>query len=73
MVFAWNRREVVIYDKDSEVEIVVSSSPIEMKALINTRLQEGWVLDPVLSRLTTVILGGTAKFGILMVRELPVP
>lgn len=73
MVFAWNRREVIIYDKDSEVEIVVGDNPAEMKDNINALLQEGWLLDPVLSRLTTVILGGTAKFGILMVRELPVP
>lgn len=71
MVFAWNRREIILYDSDTEVELVSETSPAETRDAINVLLQAGWILDPVLSRLSTVTFGSTITFSVLLVRELP--
>jgi hypothetical protein len=73
MVFAWNRREIILYDIGTEVELISETSPAAMKDAINVLLQAGWILDPVISQLSTVVFGSTVTYSILLVRELPVP
>lgn len=73
MVFAWNRREIVLYDSDTEVELVSETDPATMRDAINVLLQDGWILDPVLSRLSTVTFGSTITYSVLMVRDLASP
>lgn len=73
MVTSWNRREIILYDNETEVEIVSETSPAELRDAINALLQDRWILDPVLSRLSTVTFGSTVTYSVILVRELLVP
>ncbi len=73
MVTSWNRREIILYDSETEVELVSETSPAATRDAVNALLQDGWILDPVLSRLSTVTFGSTVTYSLLLVRELPVP
>lgn len=70
MVTSWNRREIILYDSETEVELVSETSPAATRDAVNALLQDGWILDPVLSRLSTVTFGSTVTYSLLLVREL---